>query len=307
MSDAIPGPYYSHTTGYTTAELEDAADQITSYIEDLGPFDGVIGFSQGAGLAISYLYQHQLDHRPIERWEKDDTTSAALSPPPPFKFAVCFSSTIPISRDPTCYKELLSGLSVSARQQEHSSSRASASSSSSSSPFHHQGSGSDSFSQSDSDSAGRFPFTLDPQQRTFVECLTRSFQSAKKVGVIERDFDDDFFRVRRTPRGDGGGDTDGDGDSDFSVDLIPRVMHPGLLPQRLNVPTVHITGKQDLPFMVEMSNLARGLCDHRLARVLLHSGGHSIPRKTSEVRQVVTAIDWAIEQSQRLYYLSSVL
>lgn len=302
MSDAIAGPYYSHTTGYTTTELEDAADQITSYIEDLGPFDGVIGFSQGAAQALSYLYQNQIDHHAIEQSGGDYARSVGLSTPPPFRFAVCFSSTIPISRDTSCYEEILSGLSMPTGQQNRGGSLTFASSSSPSSPLHPQGSASDSGSQCDS--VELFPRFFDPQQNIFVECLTRSFQSGKKVGVIEPDFDDDFFKLRTTPTRDGCGDGDGDGHfrghGDFSLDLIPRVMHPDLLPQRLKVPTVHITGKQDLPFMIEMSNLARGLCDPKLARVLQHSGGHSVPRKTSEIRQVVLAIDWAIAQAQKL-------
>ncbi|KAA6415669.1 MAG: hypothetical protein FRX48_00387 [Lasallia pustulata] len=287
VSDAIAGPYYSHTTGYTTTELEDAADQITSYIEDLGPFDGVIGFSQGAAQALSYLYQNQIDHHAIEQSGGDYARSVGLSTPPPFRFAVCFSSTIPISRDTSCYEEILSGLSMPTGQQNRGGSLTFASSSSPSSPLHPQGSASDSGSQCDS--VELFPRFFDPQQNIFVECLTRSFQSGKKVGVIEPDFDDDFFKLRTTPTRDGCGDGDGDGHfrghGDFSLDLIPRVMHPDLLPQRLKVPTVHITGKQDLPFMIEMSNLARGLCDPKLARVLQHSGGHSVPRKTSEIRQ----------------------
>ena len=282
MSDAIKGPYYSHTAGYTTAELEDAAESITSYIEDLGPFDGVIGFSQGAALAISYIYQDQIEHYPIGKSKEENPTSAA----PPFKFAICFSSTVPISRDPHCYEEILRGLS--AVQQKCNVSLASPSSSASS-PRHHQ--------DSDSSSADFFPFLLDPRQRTFVECLTRSFKYAKKVGVIERDFEDDFFRIRTMD--DNGGD-------DFlrepSLDLIPRVMYPDLLPQLLKVPTVHITGKQDHPFMIEMSDMARGICDHKLVKVLRHSGGHSIPRKTSEVQQVVVAMEWAIDHSQKSWW-----
>lgn len=211
------------------------------------------------------MYQYQADY--CEKWGENKTRCAALTvtPSPPFKFAVCISSSIPISRDPSCHEEILRGISASVVEQK-----------------------------------------LNSQQMVFVKCLARSFESAKKVGVIEPSFDVDFFRVRetRTRTRDAGGNDKGDGHhvrDDFSPDLIPRVMHADLLPQRLRIPTVHVTGKQDLPIMNEMADLARGICDQKLMRVLQHSGGHSIPRKVSEVRQLVLAMEWAIDQAQKLW------
>lgn len=292
MSDAIEGPFYSHTAGYTPAELGDAAESITSYIEDLGPFDGVIGFSQGAAQALSYIHQHQVEQNFLGESQGDNLRGDS----PPFKFAVCFSSTVPISRDRRCYEEILHGLSTIGHQRDVwlASPSSSSFSSASSSPRHLQ--------ESDSESVDFFPFPLDPAQRMFVECLTRSFRYAKEVGVVERNFDDDFFGIRATGDEE---DDDNSGGGDIcgrSTDHIPRVMNPELLPQLVKVPTVHITGKQDHAHMTEMSDMARGICDRKLMRVLRHSGGHSIPRKTSEVQQVVLAIEWAIDQSQKSYW-----
>ncbi|PYI30057.1 hypothetical protein BP00DRAFT_426927 [Aspergillus indologenus CBS 114.80] len=62
-------------------------------IEAEGPFDGVIGFSQGASLALSILYHHEISHP---------------SRPPPFRFAVFFCAVLSISPDPMFNKDLIS-------------------------------------------------------------------------------------------------------------------------------------------------------------------------------------------------------
>lgn len=54
--------------------------QLHTYIAEEGPFDGVIGFSQGAALAATYLIQQNRDH-PDE--------------PLPFRCAIFFSSSPP--------------------------------------------------------------------------------------------------------------------------------------------------------------------------------------------------------------------
>ena len=53
-------------------------DQLSAYVENEGPFDGVLAFSQGAGLAIQYMAQRKVDS-PLGR--------------PPFKCAILFAPT----------------------------------------------------------------------------------------------------------------------------------------------------------------------------------------------------------------------
>ncbi|KAJ5526484.1 hypothetical protein N7494_013134 [Penicillium frequentans] len=57
------------------ATLPVALDQLSSYVDAQGPFDGVMAFSAGAALAALYLLQH---------WEQGK--------PLPFRFAVFFST-----------------------------------------------------------------------------------------------------------------------------------------------------------------------------------------------------------------------
>ncbi|KAF2804407.1 uncharacterized protein BDZ99DRAFT_398015 [Mytilinidion resinicola] len=69
-------PHYAYYD-YSVGAFIDALDALEKYIKVEGPFDGVLGFSQGAGLAVMYLVRH-----------------AHLYPtaPLPFKCAIVISS-----------------------------------------------------------------------------------------------------------------------------------------------------------------------------------------------------------------------
>lgn len=73
--------------------MADALDHLDATIQELGPFDGVLGFSQGAALTISYMYQKQVCDEII-----------------PFGFALCFSSVIPCSADAKCCQSVIQRL-----------------------------------------------------------------------------------------------------------------------------------------------------------------------------------------------------
>ncbi|KAI4242033.1 MAG: hypothetical protein L6R40_004260 [Gallowayella cf. fulva] len=67
--DAAPGvaafyepPYLCWYTSPTTAKMDSAHKLISSVIERDGPFDAVMGFSQGAALAASAILRHQIQH-----------------------------------------------------------------------------------------------------------------------------------------------------------------------------------------------------------------------------------------------------
>lgn len=77
-------PCWSHTESYAPEHMADALENFQATIDDLGPFDGVIGFSQGAATAISHLLHQQVQ-------------GVALS----FEFAICFSSVLAVSASPS--------------------------------------------------------------------------------------------------------------------------------------------------------------------------------------------------------------
>ncbi|KAL9006155.1 MAG: hypothetical protein Q9188_001081 [Gyalolechia gomerana] len=57
VSAIYPGPYLCYYQIPTTEQVADAHDLVLNFIEDEGPFDGIIGFSQGAALASSLMLQ----------------------------------------------------------------------------------------------------------------------------------------------------------------------------------------------------------------------------------------------------------
>jgi Serine hydrolase (FSH1) len=83
MGAQFDGPFYSHTAGYAPNQMVEAIEHLEATMDELGPFDGVVGFSQGAALAISYIYDQQ--------------TRGGLMP---FTFALLFSSVFAFSPNP---------------------------------------------------------------------------------------------------------------------------------------------------------------------------------------------------------------
>jgi hypothetical protein len=55
ISEVFPPPYLAWHTQYEPEHIEAAHSFLRSVIEEDGPYDGVIGFSQGAALAASFI------------------------------------------------------------------------------------------------------------------------------------------------------------------------------------------------------------------------------------------------------------
>ncbi|KAL9622375.1 MAG: hypothetical protein Q9160_003218 [Pyrenula sp. 1 TL-2023] len=83
-------------------------------------------------------------------------------------------------------------------------------------------------------------------------------------------------------------------------DMLPLILHPKLLSQRLSIPTVHVIGKRDLPSVAEKGLLAKDMCDPKLANVVYHSGGHVVPGQREDLRKGVRAMEWAIGMAEGL-------
>jgi len=86
------GPFYSWidpagSVADAAAAVDDAIDLLYEVIDEQGPFDAIIGFSQGAAIATLFMLQHMIKH-PLE---------------PPyalFKYALLFSGAVLV--DPNC-------------------------------------------------------------------------------------------------------------------------------------------------------------------------------------------------------------
>ncbi|PSR80252.1 inducible nitrate reductase 2 [Coniella lustricola] len=230
MPAASSGPFYSYTTGYSPREITEALEDIDIFIEDFGPFDGILGFSQGASMAMAYILQHQKAH------------GVGSSP---FQFAILFSSVAVFSPDPYDFKDVIGGIHARGSPLENTS------------------------------------------EDAFRKYLHLTFDVAKKIGAVSTDYNTDFWQSE-------------------SIDMVPRIMHPGIYLDRIDLPTVHVMGRRDLPSMLEQSNLSHKLCQPLSTKLYTHQGGHGLPLSTVDVKAVGNLIEWAEEEGLRHHHLSSL-
>ncbi|KAF1347665.1 serine hydrolase FSH [Delphinella strobiligena] len=96
LSDPAPpvdhfyaGPFYSWYALPLTSELENAHEWLSNLIQEKGPYDGVLGFSQGCALAATFLLRLQRD-------EIGQASIRGRPPQQPFKFAVFICGGLPL-------------------------------------------------------------------------------------------------------------------------------------------------------------------------------------------------------------------
>lgn len=78
----LQGPYLAWYRRHFTSCVAEAHEYLAEVIEETGPYDGVVGFSQGAAVATSFMLSHQHDH-------PDDAL--------PFRFAIFLCGVLPVS------------------------------------------------------------------------------------------------------------------------------------------------------------------------------------------------------------------
>ncbi|KAJ5155837.1 EF-hand calcium-binding domain protein [Penicillium capsulatum] len=83
--DFYPGPYLGWHACYYPSAVEKTHDTLREIIEEDGPYDGVIGFSEGAAVAASLLLCD-------EHWKQ--TGDSRARPSPLFKLAIFFNSVM---------------------------------------------------------------------------------------------------------------------------------------------------------------------------------------------------------------------
>ncbi|KAF9881757.1 hypothetical protein CkaCkLH20_00903 [Colletotrichum karsti] len=213
--------------------MKNAMEHLEMTIDELGPFDGVLGFSQGAALAVAYIYDQQVHGRMV-----------------PFNFALCFSPVLAFSADEHCTESVIKG--VCARRVDLSA------------------------PTTEIKSLG-----LASKELAFVDVITRVVMPAKRAQAMLPDHDLGVY-------------SDGDGTD------APRLMVPQLVSEKINIPTIFVSGKRDMSFMRDMSEITRGLCNEKMMKKLEHSGSHQPPQRETEVRAAVRAMEWAIGQSSRM-------
>lgn len=209
--------------------MAQAVEYLHDLLEDEGPFDGIFGFSQGAALTLSYLYQQQVAGNPVH-----------------IKFACLFSTAVPCSPDSNMGDTIISRL----RALEYDI----------------------------TDRARYNDEDLTIAEQEFVSVLQQTIVDAAASGSPLPWLDTDIYR-----RG--------------SRDDIPCVMLPSLLAQKIQIPTVHCWGQNDLKYMIKMAEVARSICDESLAKTVLHTGLHDVPKRGPDIQAVLRTIDWAMAQA----------
>ncbi|KAF4511278.1 hypothetical protein G6O67_003089 [Ophiocordyceps sinensis] len=76
----------------------------------------------------------------------------------------------------------------------------------------------------------------------------------------------------------------------------PRCLHPDMHSERLDLPTVHVWGRQDV--LSKQSELVLQLCNPDLAESYQHEGGHDVPQLWPDNEAVSEIIQNAILQSE---------
>jgi hypothetical protein len=239
---------------------------VSEIIEDEGPFDGVIGFSQGASLALSILYHHEINHP---------------NQPPPFRFAVFFCAVLSISPDhqfnanviskySRYYKSLVEGDDSNGSQEEKEDEGNSVT------EFSVQGKSSSKFKVSVPNHRGML--LLPGQKKALANDIIGLVRQLAESGV---DHDDTGMKQWITRGGEEG---------------FPRVYHPLVNKQRISIPTVHAIGRSD-PLRRHGALQAR-LCNKNLTRVIEFHGNHKVPRNVNDLQEVAFAVEWAIRMAQ---------
>lgn len=229
VSEYQPGPYYSHTQGYSPQDISQAIGDLEDILENQGPFDGIFGFSQGSALTLSYFHQQQSAGNPLA-----------------VKFACLFSTAMPCSSDASLGSSVISQL----RAMEY-----------------------DITEKSDNSSR-----ELTCEEQEFVSILQRTLVDAATQDSKFPWTDLNIYR-------------------EGEIDAIPRILYSSALTQKIQVPTVHVWGRNDFAYMIQMAELSRNICDDARAKTVIHSGLHDLPKKRNEIQAVLRHIDWAIAQA----------
>ncbi|KJX98972.1 ef-hand calcium-binding domain protein [Zymoseptoria brevis] len=98
IKQIYPPPYLAFYKSPIPEDVADAVDLIESIIEDEGPFDGILGFSQGCCVATSLMFERQ----------KANTK-------PPFRFGVFIGASLPFNADDLSGKEVWEDIAASGK------------------------------------------------------------------------------------------------------------------------------------------------------------------------------------------------
>jgi predicted esterase len=260
------GPFYSYYDDPSHTSIRSACDLIDVVLEEEGPFDGFIGFSQGAAVGVSYVMDRQTNN-PNEQC--------------PFQWMLLFSCTIALSPEAGLYdlqfelRDMLrkktgvdgtitvAGVSHGTQHGIDTSSRGSKLVRSTNRELY----------LTDPAAFG----ALEDDYYALIEAFVQSAQNEGKERIRSRH--QDAFDNPSTTNA-----------------LI--FYHPGITSERVPVPSIHCVGRNDTPEIREQSKLIRDLCEEGDTTYLEHTSGHDIPRDSITVQAIAKAVRRLIEDSR---------
>ncbi len=105
IGNFVQGPFLCFNKVFGPSDIQSSLDHLQAFIDEEGTFDGILGFSQGGSLALTYLLQEAM----TVASDSDSSSSSSISTPT-FKFAIMLSTIVAFSPDPDYCSDLLCGL-----------------------------------------------------------------------------------------------------------------------------------------------------------------------------------------------------
>lgn len=263
IGDFVKGPTLCFNKAFGPNDIQTALEHLEAFIANEGPFDGIMGFSQGGSLALTYLLQEAMTM--VSGTDSSSSSDEREPTVPAFKFAVLLSTIVAFSPDPTFCSGLLSGLNSNDRSILHN--------------FPHA-----------TEELEYGSLSGPPERAVFFKSLGLVLDKSLSGGFIAPNTDLGLTSLRNASQEPAAG---------ADLELVPRLMHPAFVPPdvRVRIPTVHVVGHKDDAVLIDMSHLMERVCEPQLVRRLAHDGGHDVPRTAKDVRALWSAVEWAMRES----------
>lgn len=255
------GPTLCYNLVLSPESVRSSIDLVDAFIESDGPFDGLLGFSQGGGLALSYL----VDQAGAMASDGPSDPGPSNSP---FKFAVLLSTVAGFSPDPDYCGDLVTGLTAKDNDilQDFP------------------------FGIDDDEYAALSP--PQPERATFFRNLGQLLSTCVEGGFIDPHGDLGVDGLK-APVTDETACSLANVPRMFNASLVRPE-------RRIPIPTVHVTGRKDNPVLIGLSQSMEKLCEPGLIRTMTHEGGHAPPRSARDVKTLVGNVEWAIREGLML-------
>lgn len=264
LPSQIPGPFFSYFEEMRTEGVRDACELVDIIVQEEGPFEGFIGFSQGASVGVSYMLDRAIN-QPDEKC--------------PFRWALLFSSIIAVSPDPDYLSFEVALYDAKVKQDNESKG------------YDREDERNQSTDRFGGDGVPENRAALLTSQSARVAFRDEYFSLLKACAVFaEKQGTESGVRDLEAMSSDMNA-------SDYTALKFPRLYHPLLTHQRLTIPTVHCIGSNDHPEGMTQSALVRKLCTEDNMWYVEHPGGHEIPMDKTTTRAVVAAVKKAIVSS----------